>query len=140
MNLTLKDDASQAFKVALTDKFGDATVATGGLTVTSSDESIVTASLSADGSILTIDAAGAGKLGTATVQVASSADNLAAQVDVTVVSGDVAQIVLTPITPAIAPATEAAPAADAVAAPADAAPSSTEPVAAVPGAEAAPAA
>jgi hypothetical protein len=113
MDLTLKDDASKTFAVVLKDKLGVVAQASGALSVASSDESIVTATLSSDGQSVDVAAAGAGKLGTATVTVSDEADSVSAVVNVTVVAGSPASIELTE---AVAASTSTATATDSTAA------------------------
>lgn len=144
MDLTLKDDASKTFAVVLKDKFGAVAQASGALSVASADESIAVATLSSDGQSLSVAAAGAGKLGTATVTVSDEADNVSAVVNVTVVAGSPASIELTEVAAstdassastttaeaAAAAATDAPAATDAAASSGDAAAASTDTAAA----------
>lgn len=130
MSLTLRDDASQEFQVVLADKFGNTVASVPPLTVISSDDTVATATLSADGASLVVAAAGQGKLGSVQITVSDAADNLSIVTDVTVTAGTPVGIALVEVAAALAAAPVAAPVAEAVPA--------IDPTAAVP--ESAPAA
>lgn len=141
MDLILKDDTPVTFDVVAKDKFGVPTKPVGPLTVTSSDETIAKATLSADESQVVVEAAGAGKLGSAVITVADAAANgISSTLNVTVVAGSPASIELdevaaaapAAVAPAATPEAEAsAPAEAAAPAPAPAAeePATTAPAA-----------
>ncbi|RKP44718.1 hypothetical protein [Pararobbsia silviterrae] len=95
MDLQLKDDAqAQQYSVVLKDKAGNVAAATGELTVSVSDSTVVTATLSADGSTVAI---APGKIGSAVVTVSDAADELSASINVTVTAGTPASIELDPV-------------------------------------------
>ncbi len=122
MSLTLEAGAVEDFSVAFVDASGAPAAAPGDIGVTSSDDTIATGVLSADGKTLSV-AAVAGKVGSATIIVLSG--SLTASIDVSVVAGVATAIVLTdlglaPAPAATAPVAEVAPAVEAeTAAPAD---------------------